>query len=84
MQVKAVYVKNLPKNVTNEQLEKIFEHHGKITKVVLPPAKAGHERSRFGFVHFADRSSAMKALKDTEKYELNGNAGLGYLCYSAV
>ncbi|PWA55666.1 RNA recognition motif domain, Nucleotide-binding alpha-beta plait domain protein [Artemisia annua] len=71
-QVKAVYVKNLPKNVTNEQLEKIFEHHGKITKVVLPPAKPGHERSRFGFVHFADRSSAMKALKDTEKYELNG------------
>ncbi|KAJ9540063.1 hypothetical protein OSB04_026569 [Centaurea solstitialis] len=72
-QVKAVYVKNLPKNVTQEQLEKIFEHHGKIMKVVLPPAKAGHERSRFGFVHFADRSSVMKALKNTEKYELDGN-----------
>lgn len=71
-QVKAVYVKNLPKNVTQEQLEKIFEHHGKIMKVVLPPAKAGHERSRFGFVHFADRSSVMKALKNTEKYELDG------------
>ncbi|XP_076903610.1 heterogeneous nuclear ribonucleoprotein Q-like [Bidens hawaiensis] len=71
-QVKAVYVKNLPKNVTQEQLEKIFEHHGKITKVVLPPAKAGHEKSRFGFVHFADRSSVLKALKNTEKYELNG------------
>ncbi|KAL4576260.1 hypothetical protein LXL04_012351 [Taraxacum kok-saghyz] len=71
-QVKAVYVKNLPKNVTQDQLEKIFEHHGKITKVVLPPAKAGHERSRFGFVHFADRSSVMKALKNTEKYELDG------------
>ncbi|KAI7752672.1 hypothetical protein M8C21_029205 [Ambrosia artemisiifolia] len=71
-QVKAVYVKNLPKNITQEQLEKIFEHHGKITKVVLPPAKPGHERSRFGFVHFADRSSVLKALKNTEKYELNG------------
>ncbi|KAK9061179.1 hypothetical protein SSX86_018359 [Deinandra increscens subsp. villosa] len=71
-QVKAVYVKNLPKNVTQEQLEKIFEHHGKIMKVVLPPAKAGHEKSRFGFVHFADRSSVLKALKNTEKYELNG------------
>lgn len=71
-QVKAVYVKNLPKNVAQDQLEKIFEHHGKITKVVLPPAKPGHERSRFGFVHFADRSSVMKALKNTEKYELDG------------
>nr|XP_043632668.1 heterogeneous nuclear ribonucleoprotein Q [Erigeron canadensis]XP_043632669.1 heterogeneous nuclear ribonucleoprotein Q [Erigeron canadensis] len=71
-QVKAVYVKNLPKDVTQDQLEKIFEHHGKISKVVLPPAKAGHEKSRFGFVHFAERSSVMKALKNTEKYELNG------------
>ncbi|KAI3519912.1 hypothetical protein L1887_09132 [Cichorium endivia] len=71
-QVKAVYVKNLPKNVSQDELEKIFSHHGKITKVVLPPAKPGHERSRFGFVHFADRSSVMKALKNTEKYELDG------------
>ncbi|XP_027176603.1 heterogeneous nuclear ribonucleoprotein Q-like isoform X1 [Coffea eugenioides] len=70
--VKAVYVKNLPKNVTQDQLRKSFEHHGKITKVVLPPAKPGHENSRFGFVHFAERSSAMKALKNTEKYEIDG------------
>lgn len=67
-----MYVKNLPKNITQDQLKDIFEHHGKITKVVLPPAKAGQEKSRFGFVHFADRSSALKALKNTEKYELEG------------
>ncbi|KAL5830835.1 hypothetical protein ACOSQ4_016189 [Xanthoceras sorbifolium] len=71
-QVKAVYVKNLPKNVTQDQLKKLFEHHGKITKVVLPPAKSGQEKNRIGFVHFAERSSAMKALKNTEKYELDG------------
>ncbi|KAF3439417.1 hypothetical protein FNV43_RR17695 [Rhamnella rubrinervis] len=71
-QVKAVYVKNLPKNVTQDQLKELFEHHGKITKVVLPPAKSGQETSRIGFVHFAERSSAMKALKNTEKYELDG------------
>jgi RNA recognition motif-containing protein len=70
--VKAVYVKNLPKNVTQDQLKKLFEHHGKITKVVLPPAKSGQEKSRIGFVHFTERSSAMKALKNTEKYELDG------------
>ncbi|KAJ1394513.1 RNA-binding domain superfamily [Sesbania bispinosa] len=71
-QVKAVYVKNLPENITQDCLKKLFEHHGKITKVVLPPAKAGQEKSRFGFVHFSDRSSAMKALKNTEKYEIEG------------
>ncbi|GAU19999.1 hypothetical protein TSUD_273340 [Trifolium subterraneum] len=69
--VKAVYVKNLPKNVTQEQLKKLFEHHGKITKVVLPPPKSGQEKNRIGFVHFAERSNAMKALKNTERYELN-------------
>ncbi|CAL9203914.1 unnamed protein product [Musa hybrid cultivar] len=71
-QVKAIYVKNLPKNVTQEQLKKLFEHHGEITKVVLPPAKPGHEK-RYGFVHFKERSMAMKALKNTEKYEIDGD-----------
>ena len=73
MQVKAVYVKNLPKDVTQDQLKVLFEHHGKITKVVLPPAKPGQERNRIGFVHFAERSCAMKALKNTEKYEMDGD-----------
>ncbi|KAJ6316375.1 hypothetical protein OIU78_019627 [Salix suchowensis] len=66
-----VYVKNLPEDITQDCLRQLFEHHGKVTKVVLPPAKPGHEKSRFGFVHFAERSSAMKALKNTEKYETN-------------
>ena len=65
-------MKNLPKDVTQDQLRKLFEHHGEITKVVLPPAKSGQEK-RFGFVHFAERSTAMTALKSPEKYELNGN-----------
>ncbi|KAG8374107.1 hypothetical protein BUALT_Bualt11G0096500 [Buddleja alternifolia] len=45
-QVKAVYLKNLPKNITQDQLKDVFERH--------------------------DRSSAMKALKNTEKYEIDG------------
>ncbi|MBA0836069.1 hypothetical protein Goarm_008312, partial [Gossypium armourianum] len=72
VKVKAIYVKNLPKDVTQDQLKKLFEHHGKITKVVLPPAKPGQERNRIAFVHFAERTCAMKALNDSEKYELDG------------
>ncbi|MBA0848847.1 hypothetical protein Goshw_007924 [Gossypium schwendimanii] len=72
-QVKALYVKNLPKDITQDRLRKLFEHHGKILKVVVPPAKVGKENSRYGFVHFAERSSAMKALKNTEKYEIDGH-----------
>ncbi|XP_008662372.3 heterogeneous nuclear ribonucleoprotein Q isoform X3 [Zea mays] len=70
-QVKSLYVKNLPKAVTQEQLKKLFEHLGEVTKVVIPPAKAGHE-NRYGFVHFKERSMAMKALEDTERFELDG------------
>lgn len=71
-----MYVKNLPKNIDQDQLKKLFDHHGKIIKVVLPPAKAGQEKSRYGFVHFADRSCAMKALNSNEKYELDGNSNI--------
>lgn len=82
LQVKAVYVKNLPKNITQDKLRELFEHHGEITKVVLPPAKSGQEKSRFGFLHFAERASAMNAIKDTEKYEIDGDPhfkNLGFL-----
>uniref|UniRef100_A0A0D9XHU6 RRM domain-containing protein n=1 Tax=Leersia perrieri TaxID=77586 RepID=A0A0D9XHU6_9ORYZ len=69
--VKTIYVKNLPENASKEKIKEIFEKHGEVTKVVLPPAKAGHKRD-FGFVHFAERSSALKAIKGSEKYEIDG------------
>ncbi|XP_052136353.1 heterogeneous nuclear ribonucleoprotein Q-like [Oryza glaberrima] len=70
-QVKTIYVKNLPENASKEKIKEIFEKHGEVTKVVLPPAKDGHKRD-FGFVHFAERSSALKAVKGSEKYEFDG------------
>ncbi|RZR86173.1 hypothetical protein BHM03_00013319 [Ensete ventricosum] len=72
LQVKAIYVKNLPENVSSERLKELFERNGEVTKVVLPPAKAGQGKRDFGFVHFADRSSALKAVKATEKFEIDG------------
>lgn len=42
-------------------------------------AKAGQEKSRIDFVHFVERSSAMKGLKNTEKYELDGDHCLNVL-----
>ncbi|KAL3701238.1 hypothetical protein R1sor_019260 [Riccia sorocarpa] len=71
-QVKVVYVRNLPDSVLEEQLQKLFEHHGEVTKVVLPSSKPGQAKRDFGFVHFAERSSALKAIEKTEHYELEG------------
>lgn len=70
-QVKALYVKNIPENTSTEHLKELFQRHGEVTKVVMPPAKAGGKRD-FGFVHFAERSSALRAVKDGEKYEVDG------------
>ncbi|KAK8466083.1 hypothetical protein PHAVU_009G257300 [Phaseolus vulgaris] len=70
-QVKALYVKNIPENVTTDQLKELFRRHGEVTKVVMPPGKAGGKRD-FGFIHYAERSSALKAVKETEKYEIDG------------
>ncbi|CAD5332931.1 unnamed protein product [Arabidopsis thaliana] len=70
-QVKALYIKNLPRDITQERLKALFEHHGKILKVVIPPAKPGKEDSRYGFVHYAERTSVMRALKNTERYEID-------------
>ncbi|KAK9093804.1 hypothetical protein Scep_025273 [Stephania cephalantha] len=71
-QVKALYIRNLPDSATTEKLKEMFERHGEVTKVVLPPAKAGQSKRDFGFIHYAERSSALKAVKETEKYELDG------------
>ena len=71
-QVKVVHVRNLPEKVTHEQLWKLFEKHGDITKVMLPPSKPGQPKRDFGFVHFAERSSAQKAIAETERYVLEG------------
>ncbi|XWS76818.1 hypothetical protein CRYUN_Cryun01aG0210100 [Craigia yunnanensis] len=69
-QVKALYVKNIPDNTSTEKLKEVFQRHGEVTKVVMPPGKAG--KRDFGFIHYAERSSALKALKDAEKYEIDG------------
>jgi heterogeneous nuclear ribonucleoprotein R len=75
-QVKVVYVRNLPDSVTEEQLQKLFERHGEVTKVVLPATKPGQAKRDFGFVHFSDRAQALKAIEKDQVYELEGNYAL--------
>ncbi|GAY40363.1 hypothetical protein CUMW_051350 [Citrus unshiu] len=69
IKVKALYVKNIPDNTSTEKIKELFQRHGEVTKVVMPPGKSG--KRDFGFIHYAERSSALKAVKDTEKYEID-------------
>lgn len=70
--MKALYVKNIPENTTTEQLKELFQQHGEVTKVNMPPGKGGNSKRDFAFIHYAERSSALKAVKETEKYEIEG------------
>ncbi|KAK7268261.1 hypothetical protein RIF29_20956 [Crotalaria pallida] len=58
-------------NVSTKQLKELFRRHGEVTKVVMPPGKVEGKRN-FGFIHYAERSSALKAIKESEKYEIEG------------
>jgi len=66
-------VRDLPENVTVEQIRELFEpdlghRYGEVTKIILLEQKLGPAKRVFGFVHFADHSSAMKAIEKVEKY----------------
>lgn len=65
-------MKNIPENTSTETLKEIFQRHGEVIKVVMPPGKGGQGKRDFGFVHYAERSSALKAVRDSEKYEIDG------------
>ena len=70
--MKVLYVRNLPEGATQEQLVKLFEPHGEVSKVILPQSRPGQPKRDFGFIHFVDRSSALKAIQKGQKYMLEG------------
>lgn len=84
VQVKVVYVKGLTEKATEEGLREVFSRFGEVSKVVLPAPKPGLTFRDFGFVHFAERPDALKALEQSNKLEVNGESGPGRAHNSAV
>lgn len=58
-----VFVGNLPADVTEDAVRAAFEEYGEIERIHMPRPGDGEER-RFGFVHFVDRSAALRAVED--------------------
>jgi Q family heterogeneous nuclear ribonucleoprotein R len=52
--VKVLYVRNLKADITEDQLKEVFEVHGTVERAKRVKG--------YGFVHFADRESALKAM----------------------
>lgn len=66
--VKIAFIRNLPTDVTEKFLKKLFGPYGEIEKVVL--SKKGH--SQVGFVHYAERQDLDKAVKELHDTMVQG------------
>lgn len=67
-----VYVGNLPYSVTGDQLKEIFAGVGEITEAVVISDKFSGRSKGFGFVTFADESSAQKAVDELNGKDMSG------------
>ncbi|KAG6395278.1 hypothetical protein SASPL_145920 [Salvia splendens] len=70
-QVKALYVKNIPENTSTERIKGNLPATWGSHQSCYATAKAGGKRD-FGFIHYAERSSALKLSKRQKNIERNG------------
>ncbi|MBM3240998.1 RNA-binding protein [Candidatus Poribacteria bacterium] len=69
-----LYVGNLEKTVTEEELEALFGEQGDILSVAIIKDRISGESRGFGFVEFANRDDAEKAKNALNGQELKGLA----------
>jgi heterogeneous nuclear ribonucleoprotein G len=67
-----VYVGNLPFSVGYEELKKLFEEFGEITDASIISDKFSGRSKGFGFVTFATKQQAEKAVAEMNEKEIQG------------
>lgn len=67
-----VYVGNLPFKFTNKDLSELFSDCGEVVEAIIIMDKFSGRSKGFGFVTFADESSANKAVSEMEGKEVEG------------
>lgn len=67
-----VYVGNLPFSVDDNELKEIFSSYGEITEAIVIKDKYSGRSKGFGFVTFADKESADKAVSEMNEKEVQG------------
>ncbi len=66
----SVYVKNFPKEFTNEELSKLFSKYGDVSSAVIALDDFGNSRG-FGFVTFCNSLNAAKAIKELKESKIS-------------
>jgi RNA recognition motif-containing protein len=67
-----IYVGNLPYGVKEEELQAMFEEHGKVTSVSLIKDKYTGQSKGFGFVEMDNQAAAEAAIKAINGRAVNG------------
>jgi cold-inducible RNA-binding protein len=67
-----LYVGNLPYNVTEGDLERLFAQAGEVKEVAMILDRATRQSKGFGFVEMTTAEGAQKAIEMFNNYELSG------------
>lgn len=67
-----IYVGNLPRVTTEEELRKVFEAHGEVSSVAIIKDKFSGVSRGFGFVEMPDQTAAQNAIADLNGKEMGG------------
>jgi|APTNR8051073442_1049403.scaffolds.fasta_scaffold68101_2 cold-inducible RNA-binding protein len=69
-----LYVGNLSYDVTDEDLRKAFEPHGRVTSAQVVRDRHSNQSKGFGFVEMSNRSEIQAAIRALNGEELKGRA----------
>ncbi len=67
-----MYVGNLTKEVTEDDLRKLFKEYGEVKSAVIIKDHFSGESRGFGFVEMQSKSEGLEALRELNGFELDG------------
>ena len=67
-----IYIGNLSYNVTDQDLQKLFESYGKVDRSnVISDRETGRSKG-FGFIEMPDQSEGQKAIEELDGQDVDG------------
>lgn len=67
-----LYIGNIDYSTNDQRLRSVFEKFGTITDCFCPIDRSNNKPRGFGFVTFANKEDAMKAIEDMDNTDLDG------------